>query len=479
MATREQKVSGSTWGILVLLSCLGLVVMFDETMILPAIPDFIRDFGISYSTSSWLLSAYIISAAVMTPIAGRLSDIYGKKKVLLAVMAVYIVGVAAGRFADGIEVMILARLAQGVGLAMFPIAFGVVRESLPPTKMGIGQTIFGAMFPTGAVIGLVGGAAIISSYGWQATFLAILPVSVILWLALLKFMPSGGPMKMPKGQKADRSIDFKGIFSLAATIVLFLTGLTLLENKEDTNIVPILFLASIASLVIFIFVEKRTKSPLIDFKLMASRSFLPPTVILLLTFLSMFMVYLTVPVMVRSPEPVGFGGDALDVAGVQLPFMAVFLVGTVTGGFILNRVKNTRLLLIGGSVASAGFLFLLASHSTPEMVSLGLTIIAAGLSLSMTGGFNVILSSVAPHLTGTAMGMTMLLNLIGMSVGPTVAGLFQEMSVVSVPGHEGTFPSAEAYGMIFIAAAAMSLVSLALAVMLARFKIKSAPSERV
>jgi MFS family permease len=77
---KKQDENSSGWKTLIILSCLGLIVMFDETMILPAIPDFIRDFNISYSTSSWLLSAYLIAAAVMTPIGGKLSDIYGKKK---------------------------------------------------------------------------------------------------------------------------------------------------------------------------------------------------------------------------------------------------------------------------------------------------------------------------------------------------------------------------------------------------------------
>jgi MFS family permease len=176
------------WVTLVVLSLIGLVVMFDETMILPAIPDFIRGFGISYSSASWLLSAYIIAAAVMTPIAGKLSDIYGRKKVLLIVMAVYMVGVVAGRFANGIEVMVAARALQGIGMAMFPIAFGIIRESLPINKMSFGQTIFGAMFPAGAVIGLVGGAAIIQWFGWQMTFVAILPVSLALWLCIFKFI---------------------------------------------------------------------------------------------------------------------------------------------------------------------------------------------------------------------------------------------------------------------------------------------------
>src|SRR5215831_9649803 len=145
---KGEETQSSGWKILVILSCLGLIVMFDETMILPAIPDFIHKFNISYSTSSWLLSAYIIAAAVMTPIGGKLADIYGKKKVLLIIMAAYICGLVAGRFATNIEFMLAARAAQGVGMAMFPIAFGVIREILPEKKMAIGQTIFGATFPS-------------------------------------------------------------------------------------------------------------------------------------------------------------------------------------------------------------------------------------------------------------------------------------------------------------------------------------------
>src|ERR687887_567211 len=196
MTRLEGEISSSGWNILIILSCLGLIVMFDETMILPAIPDFIRNFNISYSTSSWLLSAYIIAAAVMTPIGGKLSDIYGKKKILLIVMAIYAVGILAGRFATNIEFMLAARAAQGVGMAMFPIAFGIIREVVPEKKFAIAQTIFGSTFPGGAVVGLVGGAAIIQNFGWKATFLAILPVAIALWLIILRFVQIQSPAAM-------------------------------------------------------------------------------------------------------------------------------------------------------------------------------------------------------------------------------------------------------------------------------------------
>jgi MFS family permease len=439
--------------------------MFDETMILPAIPDFIRDFNISYSTSSWLLSSYIIAAAVMTPIGGRLSDIYGKKKILLIVMGVYAVGLLAGRFATNMEFMVVARAAQGIGMAMFPIAFGIIREVLPEKKLGIGQTIFSSTFSGGAIVGLVGGAAIIQSFGWQATFLAILPPAIILWFIIAKFVriPSLAPAEANSGQTSERSIDIKGALALAAAIISFLAGITFLESAGAGYQVVGLFAASAVSLAAFIFIEKRVRSPLLDLKLMTNKLFLPPTIILMLVFMSIFMVYLTIPVLVRSPLPLGFGGDALAVANVQLPFMVVLLIGTIMSGFIVNKIKNTKLTLIGTVISAVGFFILLMFHSTGTMVSVGLTILAAGLSLAITGAFNVILLSVPMEMTGIALGMTLLLNLVGMSVGPASAGALQQLYQGTVPGVDGQFPTPDAYNLIFLVAALISLASVALA----------------
>ena len=470
-SAENQGAKRSGWVILGILSCLGLIVMFDETMILPAIPDFIRDFNISYSASSWLLSAYIIAAAVMTPIGGRLSDIYGKKKILLIVMGIYVLGVVGGRFATGMETMIAARAAQGVGMAMFPIAFGIIREVLPEKRLAIGQTIFSSTFSGGAVVGLVGGATLIQNFGWQSTFVAILPFAIGLWFAIVKFVhvspaPQQAGIEVAGGPQNDRSIDLKGTSVLAATIITFLAGITFLESSgAGTEYLTVgLFTASGLLLAAFIAIEKRVRLPLLDFKLMTSRSFLPPTLILMLTFMSIFMVYLTIPIMVRSPEPLGFGGDVLAVASIQLPFMLVLLAGTVLSGFILNKVKNTRLTLAGTIISAAGFFILLMFHSTESEVSFGLTILATGLALSIAGAFNVILVSVPMQMTGIALGMTLLLNLVGMSVGPALSGIFQETYQGTVPGVAGTFPTESAYILIFVTAAAVSLASVAMAI---------------
>jgi MFS family permease len=208
-----------------------------------------------------------------------------------------------------------------------------------------------------------------------------------------------------------------------------------------------------------------------------SKSFLPPTIILMLTFMSIFMVYLTIPIMVRSPEPRGFGGDAVAVASVQLPFMAVLLVGTILSGFILNKIRNTKLTLIGTVISAAGFFILLMFHSTGGMVSIGLGILATGLSLAITGAFNVILLSVPMQMTGIALGMTLLLNLVGMSVGPASAGILQQMYQGTVEGVEGQFPTQDAYNLIFMIAALISLASVAMALAVSRGKASAIAHE--
>src|SRR6478735_4637821 len=151
------KIPASAWKVLAILSCIATMVMYAETMLIPAIPDLIKDFHISYGMSSWILTTYLIAGAIMTPIAGKLSDIYGRKKILLVIMTIYVLGVSLGGFVTNIYEMLLIRIIQGIGMSMFPIAFGIIRELFPRSKLAIGQGIISSMFATGAVIGLVAG----------------------------------------------------------------------------------------------------------------------------------------------------------------------------------------------------------------------------------------------------------------------------------------------------------------------------------
>jgi len=383
MAVEKEKISRSVWLILGTLSCLGLIAMYAETMVLPAIPALIEDFEIPYNTSSWILSTYMIAGAVATPIAGKLSDVYGRKKILLIVLSIYATGILMGGFAYSLPVMLVARAAQGIGISMFPIAFGIIREVLPEKKLAVGQSIFSATFPAGATIGLLIGANIIQNYGWHATFFTVFPIAVILGLFILKFIKVGSVPNILDGKI---SIDIKGALFLTTTIISFLIGISYLENNTEKGFESIIFFAvTLTSLMIFITIEKNTKYPLIDLKILKNKTLLFGILILLIVGLCTFMVYQTIPIMIQSPQPLGFGGTELTTATVQMPFMVIFLIGNIISGFALEKIGNKRLTMIGTIIGTVGFFSLLLFHSTEYMVTITLTMIAAGLSLAFIG----------------------------------------------------------------------------------------------
>ena len=458
------SVSSSAWLALAIICGLALATMYGETMVLPAIPDFIKDFGISYNTSSWILSSYLIAGAVMTPIAGKLSDIYGKKKILLIVMMIYSAGILAGGFANSLPFLLAARIAQGVGISMFPIAFGIVRDIFPIQKLGMAQGIFTSTFFGGSVIGLIAGAKIISDYGWHATFFSVFPVAIVLAFIMNRFI------KVKKTEQEGTQtigIDVKGALALSSTVILFLMGLSFLQDISSGNLDSLGFFAGSAiSLIIFASLEKRVAHPLIDLKVLSDKVLLPSNIILIIVGVSTFMVYQTIPVLIRSPKPPGFGGDVITIAAVQLPFMIVSLVVSAAGGFFLSRVGNFNLTALGTIICAVGFFSILAFHFTESMISVTLAIISVGLSFAIVGCFNIILMSSPQKVQGISLGMTVLLMLVGNSLGPSLAGMYQQMYQETIPKISASFPSAQAYDQIFLTAALLSVVSVFLAIAL-------------
>src|SRR5918996_2139393 len=181
-------VNRHAWLTLGILSSTLLVVFFSETMLLPAIPEIMKDFSIPYGTAAWIFSSYLIVAAVMTPIAGKMSDLYGKKKVLLLLLSMYVAGIVAGGFSDSISSLLASRIIQGVGLAAVPAAFSLLRDTFPPARLAIAVGVFGSAYSAGSVVGLLAGATIIQSFGWHFTFFSIVPFAVAVTIMIARFV---------------------------------------------------------------------------------------------------------------------------------------------------------------------------------------------------------------------------------------------------------------------------------------------------
>jgi MFS family permease len=516
-SSNSATIPAYAWKMLAILSCIATMVMYAETMLIPAIPDLIKDFNVSYSMSSWILTAYLIAGAVMTPIAGKLSDIYGRKKILLIIMVIYAIGVSMAGFASDIYFMIFARAIQGIGMSMFPIAFGMIRDQFPREKISIGQGVITSMFASGAVIGLTVGAIIVQDYGWQNTFFTIIPIAIALLLIIWRSIhvidsrdeeQSQKRSRILEGNniskisnrddnatlsKASNQIDIKGAIALAITVASFLLVLTLLEtsgsnieaasgnNNHPSNgnssaqVLPFLIIG-IVSFVFFVIIERREKYPLVDFKLMLNKSILPANLIIMLVGFSMFMVFQTIPILVRNPEPIGFGEDAISAGKVQLPFAIVLLIFGPTSGFIVSKLGSLKPIIFGTFITTAGFIGLLMFHSTELLVSANLGILSTGLSLSSVGAMNVIILSTPRQFSGISLGMSSLMRIVGASIGPALAGMYMQtnQTLFNVDGIMNYFPSSMSFDLIFLSAVIVSVISIALAIILRQRATKMA-----
>ena len=506
---KVKKYTTSPWMTLAILSSLGIIATSAETMVLPAIPDFINELTISYGDSSWILAALLVTGAVMTPIAGKLSDIYGKKKILLIILGVYVLGLLLGSLAFNFLTLVTARAIQGIGISMFPIAFSILRDKFPSEKLAIAQGIFSSTLSGGAVIGLIIGGTIVENFGWRAIFLLIMPIAIILFLIIARFVTVGKEQQYisnkgsefccrfthvrrdilltentnmytvtsinNKDKTLSKNIDIKGAIALSFVIVSFLIALQLMEKSTTfSNLIQIIIFSvtSVVSLILFVRIEQKTSFPLINFKLLKHRTILFANIINMTVGLTALMVvYQTLPILIRSPPPVGFGGDSSSIAHVQLPYMIVSLIFSVASGFVVSKFGNLKPTKIGTIIASIGFFVLFIFHSTEASIATVLILVAIGLALMQIGSVNVVLTSTPKQFSGISLGMNLLIYLIGSSVGPVIAGIFMQADQVTTNSSDSistSYPSPESYSMIFLIATLISFSSVIFAILLNR-----------
>ena len=302
--------------------------MYTETMLLPALPQLIRDFNLSYNTSSWILSAYLVAGAVMTPVSGKLSDMYGKKRIIVILISIYTVGLIISPFSTDYFTLLISRILQGIGISVFPVTFGLVRERFPREKLAISQGIISSMFAGGSVLGLAIGGTIVQFYGWRLTFFSIIPIAICLIIVIIRFIPTEKKqIETTKIKQKDPSqkFDILGSILLGVSIISFLLFITFLRTNSfgynddplESIWVPInslyFLIIFIGGFVTFLLYERRTKFPIISSNLFLERRILSANIILLFVGMFMFTVFQTLPILIQSPYPVGFGNNAVQM----------------------------------------------------------------------------------------------------------------------------------------------------------------------
>jgi MFS family permease len=518
------KISFHAWKILAILSGIATMVLYAETMLVPAIPRIINDFGISYSVSSWILSSYLISGAISVPIAGKLSDLYGRRKILLIVMTIYTLGVIGGSVSTDIYSLLISRTIQGIGMSVFPIVFAIVQDQFPRNKVSIAQGTLASMFAFGGVLGLLVGGNIIEHFGWRTTFYSVIPVAMLLILIILQYVRVKEPtekilinQKQKELSKEERintdeypgqqerqhkstkdirnsgtpKLDIKGAIFLAITITSFLSALSFVQSSEDTDLLKpfyvswkIIFLSlmGFGSLAAFVFVERKSPSPLIDLKLIARKAILISNIIVIIWGICTFAIFQTIPILVQSPVlSGGIGGNAIDAANIQLPFAITSLVFGPTSGFIISRIGSSKVTLTGAIITTISLIGTLIFHSNAIQLAINLAITGVGLSLLNVGQLNINTTSVQPGSIGVSLGINTLLRYIGSAIGPAVAGTLMQANqnvIKTADGISKAFPSRESYVYIFTFIVLSAIITVLLSMKITHAKINQSGDKK-
>jgi EmrB/QacA subfamily drug resistance transporter len=425
-----------------------------QSLVAPALLTIQHDLKTTTTGAAWILTAYLLSASVITPIAGRLGDMFGKKRALVTVLFVLAAGTALAGIATSIGVMVLARVIQGAGGAVFPLAFAIIRDEFPRERVPHGIALISAIMGIGGGLGIVLAGPIVQHMDYHWLFWFPLVAVVVAMLGIQFFVPES-PIK------TQGRVDVIGAVLLAGWLVALLVPVSEGPTWGWTSARTLgLFAVSGVLLAVWARFESRTREALVDMQMMR----LPPvwkTNLAAFVFgYGMFASFVLVPQFVELPTSTGFGfGASVTEAGLyMLPATLGMLVAGPFSGRLSSTVGSKVPLLLGALVSCFAFVILAFAHSQPWQIYVAMAVMGIGIGFAFASMANLIVESVGAHQTGVATGMNTIVRSIGGAIGSQVsAGIITATLATSgLPTEHGftiAFAScAVALGVAFVVA---------------------------
>lgn len=409
--SRRQKIE-----ILVAVMSGMFLAALDQTIVGTAMPKIISDLN-GINEIGWVVSAYMLAAAVATPITAKLSDIYGRKTLFFANVIIFLIGSFVAGTAESMTMLIAGRAIQGVGGGgLMAGAFTVIADIFPPRERGKWIGLLGATFGIASVVGPTLGGWLTDNLSWHWVFLVNLPVGIVALLIAAHALPN---IKRDVGGK----IDWLGSLGVAATVTPFLLALVWggVEYPWLSPEILGLFALSLVCLPIFILIEKRAADPILPLRLFKERTFTLGNLIVMLAFLSMFGAVLYIPIFVQSVQ----GSTATNSGLILLPMMAANVIANITAGQYISRTGRYKgLVLISLLVTAAGMLALstLNVDSGNMKVILGMILIGLGIGPSFSVVPTMIQNAFPSRDLGVVTGALTFFRTIGGAIGASVLG---------------------------------------------------------
>ncbi|MFJ4782213.1 MFS transporter [Streptomyces sp. NPDC088794] len=390
-----------------------------QSLIAPALPTVQHALHTSQSTATWVMTAYLLSASVFTPILGRVGDLIGKKRTLVSVLVVVALGCLLAALAPNIGVLIVARVVQGIGGALFPLSFGIIRDEFDASRVSGSISNLSAVIAAGGGVGIVAAGPIVSALNYRWLFWIPVAVVAVTTLIALRYVPESP-------NRAEGKVNWLGAGLLSAWLVALLLPLSQASVWGwGSGRVIGLFAAAVVLFALWLLAEARSRSPLIDLRVMRLPAVWTTNAAALLFGAGMYSLWSFLPGFVQTPSSAGYGfGASVTASGLlMLPMLVAMFVSGILSGRLEPAVGAKSLLTTGAALGALALGMLALWHDAQWQVALVSGVFGLGIGLAFASMANLIVGSVPASQTGAATGMNANIRTIGGSIGAALTSV--------------------------------------------------------
>ncbi|MFF9812463.1 MFS transporter [Streptomyces sp. NPDC014006] len=458
--TTDQPARSASGAVVPVLAFAGIAVAVMQTLLVPVIKDLPQLLHTAPSNATWVLTSTLLSGAVATPIMGRLGDLYGKRRMLIASLAVMVVGALISAVTDDLITMIVGRTLQGFAMGAIPLGIGLMRDTLPREKLGSAMALMSSSIGVGGGLALPAAALVAQHADWHALFYGAAGLGVLSIALTLLTVPES-PMR------AEGTFDLLGALGLSAGLVLLLLPITKGSDWGWSSGTTLgLFSAAVAVLLLWGVMELRLKAPLVDLRTTARREVLLTNLASIMVGVSFYVVSLVLPQLLQLPTATGYGlGQSMVVAGLCVAPLGLTMMFTAPVYARLSARYGPKVTLILGllviAVGYAGGLGLMSAAWQTVVTSV---MLGAGIGLAYSSLPALIVGAVPASETGAANGLNTLMRSIGTSVSSAVIG----MVLANTADHVGgtAIPTMHGFRVSFLIATGAVALGLIMALLL-------------
>lgn len=389
----------------------------DQTIVGVALPRIVGDLGGTNELYTWAITSYLLAATITGVFYGKLSDIYGRRPMLLLGVSIFLIGSVLCGLSWSMESLILFRGIQGVGAgAIFPISLAVIGDLFDPRERGRYQGLFGAVFGLASVLGPLLGGGITDGFGWHWIFFVNVPLGLVSLVIVYRILPT------IHGRDRSRKLDFGGALVFAAGVFFLLLGLSNKATGDWADLEVGGFLLITAVLTpLFLFIESRAAEPIIPLDLFRNRNYAVTILATFLAAIGFFGAIIFLPRWLQFVQNVSPTESGLQI----LPLMAGIILSSVGAGVLVSRTGSYKWILTGAlAIMAVGILLFTGLSARTELPMLWLWMFLAGIGIGPTlSVFTIVVQASAPFSRlGVATGNLTFFRQVGGSVGLAIVG---------------------------------------------------------